>query len=738
MPLSLLDDIASLVSSGPVATGSGALPEMIDGPRVDVDGVGELRPPLSPARVRRLVAVAEPAPYGKGEETLLDASVRDTWQVPSSLVTVDWDGRLDRVLEEARDVLGLPKTVRLRAQFHSLLVYQRGQFFAPHQDSQKHDEMVATLVVSLPAPGTGGELVVHDSSGPSTYRASREAATFVAFYADQRHEVRPVRTGHRITLTYNLLLTGDTTAQRVSAPTAEGLADLLREYFSKPQPRNYRAAETPTRLAVLLDHEYTERTLSMRTLKGSDASAAATLREAAQLADCDMTLALADIHEMRDAWDEDDVGEMIDGSVAITHVLSPEGDMPPEPTTLWMGDNVAADTPTSWLTPYATEHTGYLGNYGNTMDLWYRRAALLVWPKRLAFANRAETTPVASLRMAMVGLADRDPSTVEDLRGLIPSWPGIVAAQARGNNGDEVGTELLFLCAAIGAFVDDADLARSLLAPFDMVHLRPESATELLRVADRHGPDLVFDLLARWSGEEDGFPRSVGASAWLEEVPDLVGALSPRPEIATRVARLAVAHLRRLVDTADDVSRPVDRRKRLDDLVDSVEAVLRGVGMTDDATLRRDFLAMWTPASRLDGLIPVLLQTSAWPEEVRAGAGVAELTQVAREVLTSRLVAPQRAPGDWSLPLPEGCACTLCSRLGAFLADAERRTLEWPLKAELRRHLHARIDALDLPVSHITRREGSPYTLVLAKTDDLHGREQRIRDEATRWLEALG
>jgi hypothetical protein len=54
-----------------------------------------------------------------------------------------------------------------------------------------------------------------------------------------------------------------------------------------------------------------------------------------------------------------------------------------------------------------------------------------------------------------------------------------------------------------------------------------------------------------------------------------------------------------------------------------------------------------------------------------------------------------------------------------------------------RQHLHSRIDAAELPVSHVTRRQGRPYTLVLNKTDALFAREQqaRARDQADlEWL----
>ena len=87
-----------------------------------------------------------------------------------------------------------------------MLVYEPGQFFVAHQDSEKDDAMIATLVVMLPSAHSGGELVVHHGGAATAYRGSKSAISLVAFYPDCLHEVRPVKSGHRITLTYNLLL----------------------------------------------------------------------------------------------------------------------------------------------------------------------------------------------------------------------------------------------------------------------------------------------------------------------------------------------------------------------------------------------------------------------------------------------------------------------------------------------------------------------------------------------------
>ena len=88
------------------------------------------------------------------------------------------------MLEAVRRDLGLADGIRLEAELHKLLVYEAGQFFVAHQDSEKADNMVGTLIVVLPSAFTGGTLEIAHHDERRRYRGSPRALTFVAFYAD--------------------------------------------------------------------------------------------------------------------------------------------------------------------------------------------------------------------------------------------------------------------------------------------------------------------------------------------------------------------------------------------------------------------------------------------------------------------------------------------------------------------------------------------------------------------------
>ena len=117
-----------------------------------------------------------------------------------------------------------------------------------------------------------------------------------------------MQSGYRITLTYNLLLRGDTSRPEGDEGTVTELAGLLREHFSTPVPRYYGgpATDPPNRLVYLLDHEYTPRALSWTRLKGADASRMSLLRIAAERAVCEAILALADIKTTHSAVPTDE------------------------------------------------------------------------------------------------------------------------------------------------------------------------------------------------------------------------------------------------------------------------------------------------------------------------------------------------------------------------------------------------------------------------------------------------
>ncbi|MEU4596715.1 2OG-Fe(II) oxygenase [Nocardia sp. NPDC023988] len=410
--------------------------------RLSIHGLGGLEWPVTPERAAKIRTLARPARYGLGELTLLDPTVRDTWEIPAALVTVEeerWNSALTPILDELRTELGLPAHSPLTAELHSMLLYEPGQFFRRHRDSEKADGMIATLVVTLPGTYVGGELVVEHRGESFTEQGSPDELVLTAFYADCEHEVLPVTTGHRITLTYNLIT--NTSAAALPAPP-DALTHQLRQHFTDPAQAelqsNGRPVHAPSRLVYLLDHQYTQRGLTFDQLKGADAARVSVLRSAAEVTDCGTALVLVEICETfegrfedsewmygrsrrwerrRDEWivvdeswephEEPDLDTIArefrdNPDFTTTPVDHPDRIAQSDPTdtdvtlTWWSGEvpPTAAQTAfhvdetelcDAFAAPgndaYAFESAGFLGNEGNTADRWYRRAAIVVWPR---------------------------------------------------------------------------------------------------------------------------------------------------------------------------------------------------------------------------------------------------------------------------------------------------------------------------------------------------------------------
>jgi len=537
---SLLDD------SGSAGSFSAQLAVPAHFLHLDVAGVGRVPLPVRAPQARKLIEVARLALFGRGTQTLADTTVRDTWEISPEKITLGgpgWATLTDSVLEHFRDELGLPPATRLRAELHSMLVYGKGQFFLAHQDSEKDDAMVGTLVVSLPSAHTGGELVIEHGGQSKAYRASKEMLTFVAFYSDCRHEITPVRSGYRVTLTFNLL-SGDDPLERADGPVTE-LARCLTDHFATAATPRYggRDLDPPNRLVYLLDHEYTQRGLSWNRLKGADTERASLLRTAAERAGCEAVLALAEVKETWDAWpsdsdswddydyydeDEDDedldgsdggdpddyqLNELIDDEITLGWWTSPAG-TDGEAIRLHVSDfEACASTPSADLVPYQSEYEGYMGNYGNTLDRWYRRAAVVVWPRDRAFPARAE----AGSQWALAELSGRIEAGDLDgaraaAKSLAPFWNRI------GSQAGLLGTAL-----QVAAGLGVADTAAMLLQPFRVETLAAEHANGLAAAAGEYGHDWTRGVIDGWFGPEHNF--GTGRHEWVERLPELCGAL---------------------------------------------------------------------------------------------------------------------------------------------------------------------------------------------------------------------
>jgi predicted 2-oxoglutarate/Fe(II)-dependent dioxygenase YbiX len=730
--------------------------------RLDVTGVGRVGFPVSNAKAAALCRVAKPARHGFKDQTVLDTTVRDTWEISKSRIKIDerrWQTALTSALERIARGLGLGPGAELRASLHNLLVYAPGQFFVTHQDSEKSDDMVATLVVTLPSAFSGGEIVVQHHGEKVTFRGSAKELGMIAFYADCHHEVRPVKSGHRIVLTYSLLFAKDRGAALSIAPEhLDTLEAAVRAFFRDAPPARWPGSappEPPDRLVYLLDHQYSQKGLGWSRLKSADAARAAALREAARRLDCEIALALADAHEIWSCEDEYDRGyrydhdwedeaesgdgeasatpeliELIDSSVELRAFVDVRG-RAERVSSLVDSDELCFTKPSDELDPFQSEHEGYMGNWGNTVERWYHRAAVVLWPRSRTFVIRAKASARWAIAEIAKALGRRQLAEARRMaEQLVTFWSRTVRS--------EDAASLAGRALQVSQGLDDRTLAAALLRPFRVEHLTPKTAPALVGVVEHYGLSWFEKSCGAFIASANPDRRYESSSpdrrlSWLRALPTFAGTICGASHAeATELARRIIASQWTWVLGEYRGAlrfRPSEVLRELARLEHAILGVLHGCVVCGAASVQSEVLSSLSSGACPPRALVHLLETAeeTCERQELSKLGLATVHDHARKVLEEAARKPSRASDDWSIPPPGGCACALCKELARFLSDRGRTRLEWPIAENKRAHVHQKIDASELPVTHTTRRSGSPYTLVLEKTPALFEREAKER-----------
>lgn len=242
---------------------------------ISVQDVGTIAGfPLQEAAARQLIEKARQAPYGKGSETFVDTSVRNTWELDASQLHLSrqWASTVGHACEWVAQQLGI--TAFVRAELYKMLIYEKGAMFKAHTDTEKIPGMFGTLVICLPSKHKGGDLVLKHRDVTKVFKTSETQPSMACWFSDVSHEVLPVTSGIRWVLTYNLAVsqTPDRPFTALNSDLcAVGLDGVQKALSAWLDARGGDGGDGDTNyLYYLLDHTYTESNLSLNALKGAD------------------------------------------------------------------------------------------------------------------------------------------------------------------------------------------------------------------------------------------------------------------------------------------------------------------------------------------------------------------------------------------------------------------------------------------------------------------------------------
>ncbi|MBT2304129.1 2OG-Fe(II) oxygenase [Variovorax paradoxus] len=748
---SIANDLAMVLSTARTpgeyyATGACAIPL----PRLEVNGVGPIALPLLPTQAGQLIGVAERAPYGRGEETLVDTEVRRTWQISAERVLIEghnWTRTLSAIV--ARAAAGLGVTDAVVPALYKLLVYDQGSFFVGHRDTEKAPGMFATLIIALPSVHTGGELVIRHK-GREVLLDLRcqdpSEAAFAAFYADCVHEVLPVTSGCRLALVYNLLRKGrGRLPEPPSYDTEQArLAALLQRWAASKQSPN---DTSPEKLVYPLEHAYTPAELSFLALKGPDAAAAAVLTAAAQRSGCDLHVALLTIHESGSAeytgysgsrWrgraDEEDeeefeIGEVCDRSPTLSNWGRPDGSQaafgvfPFDNAELCPSDALDDMEPDEQYFQEAT------GNEGASFERTYRRAALVLWPqqRRLAVFNQAGlavTLPYLSeltRRWAQSGEDHESPLWREahELSGhMLSTWPRVIRHFQQAEQSERAS-----LLALLARLKDTARIEAFLV---DII------AAGIYGRSDNEALLRALLLLP-----------AVRAGEWIERIiaANVAISLGACADLLARSARLAVleglladagiALVQALPGNPKQIIRPENAWQRESVDVGTVADLVTALYRIDANLAERavDHMLAWPDTYGLDDLILPAIRRLTESKEIHKHVAVERLRTACLEHLRARVAQALEPPSDWARAAVLGCRCRRCNELRQFLLNAGQKT--WIFKAAEfdRSHVLTSVQRDGCDVDCVTDRRGRPYSLVCTKNQASYDKRAKQRKQ---------
>ena len=240
--------------------------------------------------IETLAALGHPAPFGQGEHTVYDESVRRCTQIEGGRVQASgagWRGACDAIRAALATEMGLAGC-DIEIEVHKLLLYDVSGHFDSHADTEKSEGMIASAVVVAESDHAGGALVMAHREAEARLidgQAPRGYVQWAVWYADVAHRVEPVRSGHRVALALNVRLGASRPLE--ARPIRDRRLDesLWTRTFEDHHTmwarraglRGTGARQYARKLVWLLGHRYTEPGLKAELLKGADRQLAALL-----------------------------------------------------------------------------------------------------------------------------------------------------------------------------------------------------------------------------------------------------------------------------------------------------------------------------------------------------------------------------------------------------------------------------------------------------------------------------
>ena len=665
---------------------------------VKVEGVGRigLNGPMNFEEVQALIKLSTEAKFGLGDKTVLDKEVRNTQEISHEKLQVKIEPQiLKDLLANVRDDFGLSENITLSAHLHNMLVYAPGQFFKRHQDTEKLEGMVATMVLVLPYSHIGGNLVIMHQNNKFTFESQAldpQNVKCIAFYADCEHELDAVTQGYRVALTFNIVM------------NSEKQDNVVQDLVLQNMIKSYFANANHDTLTYLLDHSYSERGLRWPLLKGSDFLVAKLFKKAAKDLGLVPYLALVECHE---SWandgfeDSPELMDFIESSVNLIHLLD-KNDKKLK-SNMWVNENeICFIADNSEKEPDEKEYEGYTGNAGCTSDYWYKRAAIIL----IEESKEIEMSFKFDRESALQNLFALTQKKGNEARALniVTKAQDFINARFYSKDFEKI--------AHICIYISDAELARRILSEFTLSILCFENVGSLAKLEKMYTVEWLLKLLEGFINQE-----YTSMDSQTEKNIDKFTSDVLRAGISEKFASTVLKYHIDKIMKRERISKYSTLRiikeympSRFSQLFNTVNACV----MLSEQNVLEPLLEHVIAQSEL--YPPLELVKIFYNTELKKNQdGYNLLKNHLICLLEKELAKGHRSENDFSITCKKLCKCEHCKELFHFLESPQEVEKIMSIVMHLRKHVLDVWENYGLPLDFSILKKGSPHKLVINK-----------------------
>ena len=734
----LLNNLEKIASTGTfVSTGV----ENFCFPEMKIKYVDEIVFPLNKIQLQEIIKVANKAPFGKGSETILDENVRNCWEIDASEIMFEgnnWSKTLEKIIHQIQPDLGI-EGKKIEAHLYKLLIYEEGNFFLPHKDSEKEKGMFGTLIIGLPSKHTGGEIIIKHEKSEKVISFVEATANnnfpYIAFYADCDHEIKPITSGYRVCLVYNLIDLQENSSIKLYSlqQEIETINSILTNQKEK-QEKPY---------IYLLGHQYTPANFSLEQLKLHDRPKAEVLLQAAENTNYYAKLALVtsyqsgslemdyddysygrrrgryyDNYENEIDVDNAEMGEVYDEYITIDHW---ENSAVPFLGNIDVNEeDLIHNLQLNEGEPTEKEAEGYTGNAGMEMMYWYHYGAVVFWKKENhlnILANSSFQSQILWLRYYV-----RDWNSINFFEQKMAKYifEHFLSRPIASRYNDEIDFNTLIDFLLI--LNDDNFLlneAKITLFP-NFTNISVEKWTELFSHFSKLNLNWIIDAdsilnnkknlnyLLKIANELDDHSYQEFIDECLENIPKTLAILDLSKDKNINLKELIINIIK------------ISSYKKTD---------LNWINkMTQNITknLDRDFVNIYL----IENILSHKLQHSP--------LGI-EILKVAKKYLENRVNNKPQPPKNWSREVPESRDYSkIWGMLADFLRSPEQQIFEFKSLQTNRTEMENAIRNTTIDLDTETIRKGSPHTLKLTKNTNAYHHQLKKWEEDCKLMEKMG